>query len=161
MADTDPATVLTDPLALELMAAPIPARLAYVGRDGDPRVVPVGFHWTGAHFLVGTAPQTAKVAALRARPAVALTIDTNVAPQNVLLVRGTATVEIVDGVFGEYVEAARKLVPAEAFAEWEATVRSVYDRMARIEITPRWAKLMDFETRVPSFLEELAGRRET
>jgi hypothetical protein len=31
--------------------------------------------------------------------------------------------------------------------------------MVRIEITPHWAKLMDFETLVPSFLEELMGER--
>lgn len=159
MADVDPATVLADPLALELMRAPIPARLAYVGPDGAPRVVPVGFCWTGSAFLVGTAPQTPKVPALRANPAVALTIDTNVAPQHVLLVRGTATVEIVDGVFAEYVEAARKLVPAADFARWQEIVHVLYDRMARIEIVPHWAKLMDFETRVPSFLEKLARER--
>jgi hypothetical protein len=157
MADTNPTTVLADPLAIELMTSPIPARFAYVGRDGAPRVVPVGFDWDGHTMFVGTFPGTPKVAALQANPAVALTIDTNVVPQHVLLVRGTARVEIVDGVPDRYVESARRLVPAEGFAAWEQAVHSMYDRMAAIEITPTWAKLMDFETRVPSFLEEMMG----
>ena len=159
MADTNPTTVLADPLAIELMTAPIPGRFAYIGRDGAPRVVPIGFHWNGRSFVIGTSPQTPKFEALRANPAVALTVDTNVTPQHVLLVRGTATVEIVDGVFDDYIESARRLVPDEMFAEWEQSVRSLYDRMVRIEITPHWAKLMDFETRVPSFLEDLMGER--
>ncbi len=33
--------------------------------------------------------------------------------------------------------------------------------MARIEITPRWAKLLDFETRVPSAVEELARQAQS
>ena len=74
---------------------------------------------TGRSFVIGTSPQTPKFEALRANPAVALTIDTNVTPQHVLLVRGTATVEIVDGVFDDYIESARRLVPDEMFAEWE------------------------------------------
>jgi hypothetical protein len=69
--------------------------------------------------------------------------------------RGTATVEIVDGVLPEYFDGARKLVPAESWDEFEKTVNATSEQMARVEITPHWAKLMDFETRVPSFLEEM------
>jgi hypothetical protein len=35
--------VLHTPLASSLFASAIPARLAYTGLDGDPRVVPVAF----------------------------------------------------------------------------------------------------------------------
>jgi hypothetical protein len=31
--------------------------------------------------------------------------------------------------------------------------------MARIAITTEWAKLFDFETRMPDFLEQLAGHK--
>ena len=49
----------------------------------------------------------------------------------------------------------------EQRVEWEAEVRSLYDGMVRIVVTPTWAKLIDFETTLPSAVEELvrAARR--
>jgi len=82
------------------------ARLAYTGTDGAPRVIPVGFLWTGRAVVVCTHPTAPKVAALRARPRVALTIDTP-APARSLLARGDAEIEIVDGVPPEYLAAGR------------------------------------------------------
>lgn len=153
--------LMSDPVAQRLLASANPARLAYVARDGTPRVVPVGFDWNGTTIVVGTVPGSAKVRALEANPAVALTIDTSPPawPPHVLLVRGTARVTLVDGVFPEYVAGARKLTPAEEFPAWEAGVRALYDQMARIDITPTWARIHDFETRIPQAVEELARRR--
>jgi hypothetical protein len=74
----------------------------------------------------------------------------------VLLIRGTAKVSLVEGVFPEYVAASRKLVPTELFSEWEAGVRALYDRMARIDVTPTWVTVHDFETRIPQAVEDLA-----
>jgi hypothetical protein len=152
---TEGLAVLGDPVAQRLMASATPARLAYVALDGTPRVVPVGFEWTGSAFVVGTIPGSAKVAALRARPAVALTIDTSPPawPPNVLLVRGTAMVTEVDGVFPEYLAASRKLTPAEEYDGWRQGVEQLYDRMVRIDITPTWAAVHDFETRLPQAVE--------
>jgi hypothetical protein len=76
-----------------------------------------------------------------------------------LHVRGTATIEILDGVPDEYLEASRKGVPAEQWAGFETQVRSLYPRMARITVTPEWAKLIDFETTLPQAIEELVARR--
>src|SRR5437764_1345412 len=104
--------VMNDPLAQELLNSDIPARLAYTGRDGFPRAIPIGFHWNGTQFVMGTATNSPKIKALRANPNVALTIDTNTFPPHVLLVRGTARVEIVDGVAPEFLEASRKYVGA-------------------------------------------------
>jgi Pyridoxamine 5'-phosphate oxidase len=148
--------VLDDPLARELMSAAIPARLAYIAADGTPRAVPIGFHWNGARFVLATTPNAPKVPALRRNPKVALTIDTTAFPPHVLLVRGTATLEVVEGIPPEYLEASRKLVGARGWPEFEAQVRAMYKRMARIEIVPEWAKLLDFETRFPTPIEELA-----
>ncbi|MGH9093618.1 MAG: pyridoxamine 5'-phosphate oxidase family protein, partial [Acidimicrobiales bacterium] len=40
---------------------------------------------------------------------------------------------------------------------FEQGVRAFYDRMARISITPRWARCYDFGAgRLPSFLTEMA-----
>jgi nitroimidazol reductase NimA-like FMN-containing flavoprotein (pyridoxamine 5'-phosphate oxidase superfamily) len=152
----DVAEVLNKPISRELLASSIPARLAYTGMDGDPRVVPVAFHWNGAQLVVCSMPVMAKVRALRHNPRVAITIDTQEQwPPRVLLVRGTASIEHVDGVPQEYVEASRKVTPAEVFEDWEAGVRGLYDEMVRITIEPDWAKLLDFETTLPKAVEDL------
>ena len=105
-----------------------------------------------------TASKAYKVKALAANPKVALTIDTDAQPYRALLVRGTASVEIVDGVPSEYLEASRKsLNDEQQFRAFEAAVRSLYKQMARISIAPEWAKLLDFETRLPSAAEQLMG----
>jgi Pyridoxamine 5'-phosphate oxidase len=150
--------VLNDPLAQELLRSNIPARLAYTGRDGSPRVIPIAFHWNDAQFVVCTPPHAAKVPALQADPRVALTIDTNAFPPHVLLVRGTAGVEIVDGVPPEYLAASRKIVGEEQFPAFAAQVTKLYEQMARIAIEPTWAKLLDFETTLPSAVERLVNR---
>jgi hypothetical protein len=137
------------------------AHLAYTGPDGTPRVVPVGFFWTGEHAVISTAATAPKVAALSTRPDVALSIDGGGTPGSAraLSIRGPATVEIVDGVVPEYLEAARKSMDPAAAAEFEKNVRAMYDRMARIAITPRWVRFYDFGAgRLPRFLRELADR---
>ena len=152
----DVAEVLSKPISQELLGSAIPARLAYTDLDGDPRVVPVAFHWNGAQLVVCTMPTMAKVRALRHNPRVAITIDTQEQwPPRVLLVRGTASIEHVDGVPEEYIEASRKVTPAEVFEDWEAGVRGLYDEMVRITIEPHWAKLLDFETTLPKAVEDL------
>jgi hypothetical protein len=65
------------------------------------------------------------------------------------------SVEHVDGVADEYIEASRKITPAEVFESWEIGVRGLYDRMVRITIEPDWAKLLDFETTLPKAVEDL------
>ena len=86
--------------AQELLASTSAAHLAYIGKDGTPRVIPVGFFWTGDQFVISTATTSPKVTALSARPDVALTIDAGDTPDQAraLSIRGRASVEIVDGV---------------------------------------------------------------
>lgn len=141
---------LNDPLAQELLHSSIPARLAYIGRDGFPRVIPIGYHWNGAQFIMATSPHAPKVRALSADPHVALTIDTVSLPPHVLMVRGMASLEIVEGVPPEYLEASKKQISPENWQAFEAQVRQTYRQMAKISITPTWAKLFDFVTRAPS-----------
>ena len=157
MRQDDVSQVLNDPLAQELLDSNIPARLAYTGRDGAPRAIPIAFDWTGTEFVVCTPPHAAKVRALQANPRVALTIDTTTFPPHVLLVRGTARVEVVDGVPREYLAGSRKIVGEARFSAFEEQVRALYQQMARIAIVPEWAKLLDFETRLPRAVEQLVN----
>jgi Pyridoxamine 5'-phosphate oxidase len=147
--------LMNDPVAQELVKAPIHARLAYSARDGSPRVIPIGYIWNGEVFVMGSPVNAPKVKALAANPKVALTVDTDSFPPHVLLVRGEAAVEVVDGVPDEFVEAARRFVGEDGMPEWEAGARALYKQMAIIRVTPTWAKIFDFETRLPSPVEEL------
>jgi Pyridoxamine 5'-phosphate oxidase len=159
MQPSDVMRVLNDPLAQELMGSNIPARVAYASLDGSPRVVPLGFHWTGERFVICTIPDSPKVRALAAHPQVALTIDTDTFPPHALLVRGSASLETVEGVPPEYLEASRKQIGAAGMPAFEAQVRELYLRMVRITIDPRWAKVLDFETRLPTPVENLIKSR--
>jgi hypothetical protein len=108
-----------------------------------------------------TATNAPKLPALRRNPAVALTIDTEVHPPKTLLIRGRAELDVVEGIPDEYLQmnGSYAMTP-EQRVEWEASVRSLYDGMVRIVVTPTWAKLIDFETTLPSAVEELIRRRD-
>ena len=147
--------------AQQLLTSSSMVHLAYVGKDGTPRVIPMGFYWTGDQVVVSTAATAPKVAALTARPDVALTIDGGDTPGDArsLLMRGRASVRIVDGVTEEYLASARKTMDAEAAAQFEQNCRELYDQMARIAITPHWVRYYDFGAgRLPRFLQELVER---
>lgn len=148
---------LNQPGAQELLATARLVRLAYNGPDGLPRVIPIGFLWNGQQIVVCTVPISPKVRALTARPQVALTIDTDEGTASrSLLVRGVAEIEIVDGVPDEYLAAARKGQDAEQARQFETQVRALYKQMARISVTPRWARYYDFGGgRLPGFLQKL------
>ncbi|TDO52507.1 pyridoxamine 5'-phosphate oxidase [Kribbella sp. VKM Ac-2527] len=149
------AEVLAKPYSQDLLTGGIPARFAYVGLDGDPRVIPIAFLWDGEHIVVCTVPASAKVSALRKHPRASITIDTESYPPKVLLIRGSVELEIVDGIPDEYVEASFKLVPADQQEAWKAGVTALYDQMCRITITPDWVKLLDFETTIPKAVEDI------
>lgn len=84
--------------AQELLTSTSAAHLAYIGKDGTPRVIPVGFFWIGDQVVISTATTSPKVTALSARPDVALSIASGDTPDQAraLSIRGRASVEIVD-----------------------------------------------------------------
>ncbi|OXM69698.1 pyridoxamine 5'-phosphate oxidase family protein [Amycolatopsis vastitatis] len=159
MQQNEIAEVLDKPLSRELLARDI-TRLAYVAKDGTPRSIPIAFTWNGTEIVLCTTKNSPKLPSLRANPAVALTIDTEVHPPKILLIRGRAELDVVDGIPEEYLRMNGTYeMTAEQRAEWEREVRSLYDGMVRIVVTPTWAKLIDFETTLPSAVEELAKQR--
>jgi hypothetical protein len=156
--------LLESEAAKRLLASTIPARFAYVARDGTPRIVPTWFHWTGEELVMPTfvsAPHVrhaaARLGALRARPDVAVIIDTEDTPPVALSVRGQATVTEVDGVAPEYALAARRYMGEEAAAQYLAMLDQPVTRMARIAVRPTWAGVIDFQTRLPSGLGGVTG----
>jgi Pyridoxamine 5'-phosphate oxidase len=153
--------VLTQPLSQELLNRDL-ARLAFIAADGTPRCIPIAFTWNGSQIVMCTAKNARKLPALRRNPAVALTIDTEVHPPHVLLIRGQAELDPVGHIPEEYLQmnGSYSMTP-EQRAEFEVGVRAMYvDGMVRIVVTPTWAKVLDFETTLPTALEELARQQQ-
>jgi nitroimidazol reductase NimA-like FMN-containing flavoprotein (pyridoxamine 5'-phosphate oxidase superfamily) len=143
--------LLEDPVAQELLGSRELARLAYTWTDGTPRVVPIWFHWTGQALTFGSPARAPKLRALARDARVAVTIDQSTSwPYRALLLRGNATVEMLDDVSEEYAAAARRYFGDE---QGEAWVNQLAGKpMARISVTPTWVTVLDFETRFPSAL---------
>ena len=151
----EPAQVMELPISRQLLRDECILRLSYTAQDGAPRVIPIGYLWDGARFLMWTVPHSDKVGALQADGRVAITIDVLGPPPRVLLVRGRAELETVDGVPDGYLEASHRTMPPEAWEGFDTQVRGLYKQMTVITVTPEWAKLLDFETTVPSAVEKL------
>jgi uncharacterized pyridoxamine 5'-phosphate oxidase family protein len=154
--------VLSKTLSQELLKRDV-ARLAFVATDGTPRVIPIGIFWNGSEVVMCTTKNARKLKALRRNPAVALTIDTEVHPPDVLLLRGDAELDPVDGIPDEYLQASGtyRMTP-EQRQEREAEIKSLYvDGMVRIVVRPTWARLIDFETTLPAAVQELVDQRES
>jgi hypothetical protein len=151
--------VLDKAISQEMLGRDI-VRLAYVAKDGTPRVVPIGFTWNGSEVVMCTPTNAPKLASLRRNPAVALTVDTEVHPPMILLMRGEAVLDEVEGIPDEYmkINSTYEMTP-EQRVHWEAEVRSLYHSMVRIVVEPTWAKLIDFDETLPTPVEELIRRR--
>ena len=143
--------LLETPLATTLLASTIPARVAYTAADGTPRIIATWFAWTGSELVMPTflhAPHVGaparRLAAFRARPDIAVSIDTESAPAQVLMIRGKAEVTEVDGIDPDYASAARRYLGDEGAAEYLAMADQPGTRMARVAVRPTWVGLLDF-----------------
>lgn len=145
--------LLIDPVAQDLLQSHIPARLDYNWTDGTPRVVPIGFHWTGEELALGTFLDAPKMRALEDGVKVAVSIDSDTMPYKVLLIRGAVRTNIVEGIAAEYAAMTRRVMGDEQAGPWLDTMRPLTPQMAVIYIRPEWVGILDFEARFPSALE--------
>jgi hypothetical protein len=93
-----------------------------------------------------------RLRALRANPHVAVTIDTETFPPEVLTIRGHVEVSEVDGIPAEYASAARRYLGDEAAQAYLAQIDQPGTRMASIDLHPSWVGVLDFQSRMPSAL---------
>jgi general stress protein 26 len=149
--------LLAHPIARELLQSTLLARLAYIARDGTPRVVPMQFHWTGSEIVLSSWPDDPKVTALQIHPQVALTLDTVEPPFRVLQIRGAAEVTIVAGVSIEMEAASLRYLGPEQGRAWVEQVGRLSSHMARIAVRPEWVDVLDFETRLPGGMARRLG----
>ena len=141
--------LITTDTARRLLASRELARLAYTAHDGTPRVFPMLFHWTGEEIVFATFAGARKIAAIRARPDVAITIDVDAMPPEVLLLRGRADVTDVSGIVPEYALAQMRYQGEEAGRAAVAEADQPGVRMSRIAVRPTWVGVLDFTTRFP------------
>ena len=153
--------LLEDPVAQRLLRSPAPARLAYVRTDETPRVVPIGFHWNGTELVLGTPPDAPKAKALGDGTKVAVSIDTDTMPYNVLQIRGSVRTDVVEGIAPEYEAMTLQSQGDEAGRAWLENLRPICPRMMRIFITPEWVAILDFQQRFPNALERAMERAAT
>jgi hypothetical protein len=151
--------LLESDVAQRLLASRIPARFAYIALDGTPRVLSTWFHWTGELLSMPTflaAPHVRhparRLEALRSHPDVAVTIDTETFPPEVLSLRGRVEISEVDGIPPEYAAAAQRYLGEEAAREYLAGIDQPGTRMARVDLRPTWVAVHDFRSRLPSAL---------
>lgn len=145
--------LLNNPVAQELLNSTELAHLAYNWSDGTPRVVPIWFHWNGQEIVVASPPTAPKVKGLSPSAKVALEIVGRTWPSHALMIRGTARVEVVDGVPLEYQASAKRYFGPEQGQAWIGQVDALFPQTARIKITPEWVGIIDFEQRFPSAIE--------
>lgn len=150
--------LLNDPIALELLAAPIPAHLSYVWTDGSPRVIPIGFTWTGTESVTGTPDNAPKLKALQNGDQVAVTIDSYTPPYHVLYIRGIARLSPYDGIVPEWAMAGERLMGKEsgqAFVQMvDGMLKAGVLKFIRLAVQPTWVGILDFEKRFPSGIEK-------
>lgn len=140
---------LDDPVVAGLLGEGNLARLAYIGLDGRPRVVPIWFLYQDGDFIMVTGPKAEKAPAIETNPAVALTIDSSTPPYHVLLIDGDATVEHTEGMAAEYPALVQRYLGGAAEA-YLANMRIKHQR--RIRVTPRSWRVLDFVKRFPKSL---------
>ncbi|MEV4121997.1 pyridoxamine 5'-phosphate oxidase family protein [Micromonospora sp. NPDC049645] len=143
-------TLLDTPLAQRLLAASLVARVAYTSRDGTPRLIPVNFLWTGDELVIGAFAGTYKIRDLRARPDVAVCIDTADGLPEVLMLRGKVTMTEVEGVLPEYATIQRAGMGDDMGNAYLAAIDKPGLRMVRIGLRPTWVGVVDFQDRFPS-----------
>ena len=134
-----------------LLEEPNLARLAYIGLDGRPRVVPIWFSAIDGDIIMVTGPKAEKARALAKNPAVAMTIDSAKPPYNVLLVDGDAALEPVEGMAPEYRPIVERYLGPAAEAYLGQLLPRV-KRQVRIRVKPRSTRVFDFVKRYPKSL---------
>jgi hypothetical protein len=80
----------------------------------------------------------ARLRGLCANPDVAVTVDTETFPPEVLTIRGRVAISEFDGIPPEYASAARRYLGEEGARQYLSGIDQPGTRMARIDLRPAW-----------------------
>ena len=151
-------SMLNDPIAQQLLNSSIPAHLAYVWTDGTPRVVPIGFTWTGTELVTSSPSNAPKLLALKEGDSVAVTFDSYTPPFMVLYIRGIVHLCPCDELVPEWCQAAVRMMGKAGAEDFQNMVNGMLKagviKITRIAVEPTWAGIVDFQTRFPSGIEK-------
>ena len=151
-------SLLNDPIAQQLLNSSIPAHLAYVWTDGSPRVIPIGFTWTGKELVTSSPSNAPKLLALKEGDKVAVTFDSYTPPFMVLYIRGIVHLCPCDELVPEWCQATERMMGktgAEGFLKMtDDMLKAGAIEITRLAVEPTWAGIIDFQTRFPSGIEK-------
>jgi hypothetical protein len=117
-------------------------------------------HPNGAEIVLCSPPNAPKMKVLAQDTQVALTIDYEAWPARVLLIRGSAHSQAVDGEIPEYAAITKRYLGEEGSQGWRTQYAQMFPSPVRITIKPEWVALIDVQTRFPSAIEAaMAGKR--
>lgn len=149
-------TALRDPQPRNvqlLLDSRLPARMAWVGGDGQPYVAAMWFRWTGTELEMSTFQGAKKLEDLRDGVSVEVLIDTDVFPYRSVKMAGPITLEEHDGITQSYQQSATRYLGEEAGREWCASLEGATQVLIRL--TPTTASSSDMSS--APFLSESAG----
>ena len=132
-----------------LLESRIPARLAWVGGDGEPRIAPIWFSWTGEDIVMSTFAGSRKTADLVDGTIVSVSIDTEAFPYRNLSMRGPIVVSPSDGLTQHYRDAATRYLGAETGERWLDFLGS--PDQVLMTMRPEMAVTSDMATESPFF----------
>ncbi len=151
-------SLLNDPIAQQLLNSSIPAHMAYIWTDGTPRVIPIGFTWTGGELVTATPASAPKMLALKDDDRVAVTYDSYTPPFMVLYIRGIAHLCPCDELVPEWCQAAERMMGKEGGQSFtnmaDGMLKAGAMKMVRLTVEPTWVGILDFQTRFPSGIEK-------
>jgi hypothetical protein len=147
-------TLKADPVAQSLLQSTRIGHLAYLWKDGKPRLVPMWFLWTGEEIVMGAPPNSPKMRALAPNAPISFSIDKGDWPYQVLSVRGTAAITIVDQpiaqTFPEYVAMARRYLGDEGSQQFLGLHAQTFGGWIRIAVHPEEVRILDLTKSFPS-----------
>ncbi len=149
--------VLTPPLSPSvglLLDSRIPARMAWVSGDGDPRVVPIWFDWNGEELLVATFAGARKLTDLADGSVVAVTIDTDTFPYRSLKLRGPVRIESARGLADCYRRAAVRYLGQDMGERWLDFLAGADQVVLRLR--PTWAVAADMAVDSPFYASDIS-----
>ena len=137
MKQEDVDEVMSKPISQELLGGPIPARLAYVGIDGDPRVVPIGYVWDGSAILMftvlfvctGNVCRSPMAEALLRRALASHSVEATVSSAGLLRAGMPAAEEVIELMDGRGLDLRLRLPPS--FEALEPELREQASRLLR------------------------------
>ncbi|HEX9092167.1 MAG TPA: hypothetical protein VF831_11795 [Anaerolineales bacterium] len=126
--------------------------------DGTPRVVPIGFTWTGKELVTSSPSSAPKLLALKEGDKVTVTFDSYTPPFMVLYIRGIVHICPCDELVPDWCEAAVRMMGkagAEGFINMsEAMLKAGAMKITRLAVEPTLAGIVEFQTRFPSGIEK-------